>query len=111
MVFLKASSDVCVGPAILGLQPQNYSHVYSVADLSKYKYPVAGSLENALFRNIIVVGNPAGFKGDIYLKGRSAKEYIGEIIFDNVTFFGKPLQESDLRNVHVGKYSADPVYR
>ena len=111
IVFLKASSDICVGPAILGLKPQNYSHVYAIADLSKYTYPAAGSLKNVTVKNISVVGDQSSFCGDIYLKGRSEKENIGTISFENVSFFGKPVKESEAHKLFIGKYTAEPVFR
>ena len=111
IVFLKASSDICVGPAILGLQPQNYSHVYAIADLSKYKYSAGGSLKNVVFRNISVHGDPSAFCGDIYIKGNSETENIGAIEFENVTFFGKPVNASELHTLYVGKYAEQPVFQ
>ena len=109
-VFLKASSDICVGPAILGLQPQNYSHVYSIADLTKYKYPAGGSLKDVVFKNISIEGDPSVSRGDIYIKGRSEKESIGTMTFENVTFFGKPVNESDAHTLFIGDYSKEPVF-
>ena len=111
MVLLKASSDICVGPSILGLKPQNYSHVYAIADLSKYKYPAGGPLKNVVFKNINVVGDSSGFCGDIYIKGLSESENIGSIMFDNVNFFGKPVKESDKHTLFVGKYVSEPIFR
>ena len=111
IVFLKASSDICVGPAILGLQPQNYSHVYAIADLSKYKYSAGGSLKNVVFRNISVDGDPSAFCGDIYIKGNSETENIGTIDFENVTFFGKPVNASELHTLYVGKHAEQPVFQ
>ena len=109
-VFLKASADICVGPTILGLQPQNYSHVYSIADLTKYKYPAAGSLKNVLFKNISVEGDASTSCGDIYIKGLSEKENIGTITFENVKFFGKPVKDSEALKMYIGDYAAEPVF-
>ena len=109
-VFLKASSDICVGPAILGLQPQNYSHVYSIADLTKYKYSASGSLKDVVFRNISVEGDASVSRGDIYIKGRSEKECIGTMIFDNVTFFGKQVKDSESHTLYVGEYAEEPIF-
>ena len=110
IVFLKASSDICVGPGILGLAPQNYSHVYAIADLSKYKYSAAGALKDVVFRNISVEGDAASFHGDIYMKGRSETENIDAIRFENVTFFGKPVKESDALRLYVGEFAAEPAF-
>ena len=109
-VFLKASSDICVGPAILGLKPQNYSHVYAITDLSKYKYSASGSLKNVVFRNITVEGDPSVSRGDVYIKGRSEKESIDTITFDKVTFFGKPVNDSESHTMYVGEFAVDPVF-
>lgn len=110
-VFLRASADICTGPAILGLEAQHYSKVYSVADLGKYKYPAAGSLDKVLFKNICVLGDCSVSCGDIYLKGRSEKESIGTITFDNVTFFGTPVKESENKKLQIGKFVTEPIYR
>lgn len=110
-IFLKASSDVCVGPGVLGLKPQHYSHVYSITDLSKCKYPAAGTLDNVIFRNVSVSGDASVARGDIYIKGRSEKENIGNITFDNVTFFGKPVKDSDNKTLYIGDYVAQPLFR
>ena len=110
-IFLKASADVCVGPGVLGLQPQNYSHVYSITDTSVYKYQASGALNDVIFRNISVVGDSSVSCGDIYLKGRSEKESIGTITFDDVTFFGQPVKDSEHKTLHVGKYVAKPIFR
>ena len=110
MVFLKASSDICVGPGILGLQPQNYSHVYAIADLSKYKYSAAGSLKNVLFKNISVEGDATSFHGDIYIKGNSETETIGELRFEDVTFFGTPVKDSKALTLYVGDFASQPVF-
>ena len=111
IVFLKASADICVGPSILGLKPQNYSHVYAIADLSKYVYPAAGSLKNVVFKNISVVGDQSSFSGDIYLKGRSESESIGTITFENVNFFGQPVNDSPKHTLFVGEHAAEPIFR
>lgn len=110
-IFLKASADVCVGPGVLGLQPQNYSHVYSITDTSLYKYQASGALNDVIFRNISVVGDSSVSCGDIYLNGRSEKESIGTITFDDVTFFGHPVKDSEHKTLHVGKYVAKPIFR
>ena len=110
IVFLKASSDICVGPGILGLVPQNYSHVYAIADLSKYKYDAAGALKDVVFRNISVEGDAATFHGDIYIQGRTETENISNLVFENVTFFGKPVKDSEALNLHVGKFVDEPVF-
>ena len=110
IVFLKASSDICVGPGILGLAPQNYSHVYAIADLSKYKYSAAGSLKDVVFKNITVEGDAASFHGDIYMKGNSATETIGTVSFENVTFFGTPLNDSEALTLYVGEFASQPEF-
>lgn len=110
-IFLKASADVCAGPGVLGLQPQHYSHVYSITDTSSYKYKASGALKNVTFRNISVVGDPSVSCGDIFLKGRSANENIGEIVFENVTFFGKPVKDSEHKTMYIGKYVDQPIFR
>ena len=110
-IFLKASADVCAGPGVLGLQPQHYSHVYSITDTSSYKYKAAGALNGVIFRNISVVGDPSVSCGDIFLKGRSKKENIGQITFDNVTFFGTPVKDSEHKTMYIGKYVEEPIFR
>ena len=110
IVFLKASSDICVGPGILGLAPQNYSHVYAIADLSKYKYDAAGALKDVVFRNISVEGDAASFHADIYIQGRTETENISNLIFENVTFFGKPIKDSEALNLYVGEYVDEPIF-
>lgn len=110
-IFLKASADVCVGPGVLGLQPQHYSHVYSITDTSTYKYKAAGTLNGVVFRNISVVGDSSVSCGDIFLQGRSAEENIGQITFDNVTFFGQPVNESEHKTMYVDKYVEKPIFR
>ena len=110
-IFLKASADVCTGPGVLGLKPQHYSHVYSITDTSTYKYKASGSLDGVVFRNISVVGDPSVSCGDIFIKGRSEKENIGQITFDNVTFFGTPVKDSEHKTVYIGKYVDAPIFR
>ena len=110
-IFLKASADVCTGPGVLGLKPQHYSHVYSITDTSTYKYKASGSLDGVVFRNISVVVDPSVSCGDIFLQGRSAEENIGQITFDNVTFFGKRVNESEHKTMYVDKYVEKPVFR
>lgn len=110
IVLLKASSDICVGPSILGLKPQNYSHVYAIADLSKYIYPAAGSLKDVVFKNVSVQGNSSSFHSDIYMKGNSATETIDNIRFENLTLFGKPAKDSESLVLYVGEFSSQPVF-
>ena len=71
----------------------------------------AGSLKNVVFKNISVVGDQSSFSGDIYLKGRSESESIGTITFENVNFFGQPVNDSPKHTLFVGEHAAEPIFR
>ena len=79
----------------------------------KVKLNVATSfdLKDVVFKNISVVGDQSSFSGDIYLKGRSESESIGTITFENVNFFGQPVNDSPKHTLFVGEHAAEPIFR
>ena len=46
----------------------------------------------------------------IYIQGRTETENISNLIFDNVTFFGKPVMDSEALNLHLGEFVDEPVF-
>lgn len=78
-------------------------------DSNKVFYKKAGSLDNVTFKDISVEGSRDNFTGSIILEGRSEKESLHRLTFDNVRYFGKKI-DSSLEDFMITNY-VDYVFK
>ena len=75
-----------------------------------HKNPEPGTLRNCSFKNIQVVGKQGNFRGLLYMLGDSPKHRVSRLLFENLTYFGRPVTQ-DSPCVQIGPHVADVVFR
>jgi hypothetical protein len=75
-----------------------------------YKNPEPGVLRNCSFVNIQVVGEQSSFRGLLYMLGDSPKHSVSGLLFENLTYFGRPVTQ-DSPCVQIGPHVADVGFR
>ena len=75
-----------------------------------HKNPEPGTLRNCSFKNIQVVGEQGRFRGLLYMLGDSPKHSVSRLLFENLTYFGRPVTQ-DSACVQIGPHVADVVFR
>ena len=71
-----------------------------------FKNPEPGSIRNCSFRNIEVHGVEGSFRGLLYLLGSSEKHDVSSMVFEHITYFGRPIQQ-DSPSVEIGPFVSD----
>ena len=60
--------------------------------------------------NIQVVGEQGSFRGLLYMLGDSPKHSVSGLLFENLTYFGRPVTQ-DFVCVQIGPHVADVGFR
>lgn len=74
------------------------------------------TVRNCFFRtqddsiDIQAVGEPGRFRGLLYMLGDSPKHSVSRLLFENLTYFGRPVTQ-DSPCVQIGPHVADVVFR
>lgn len=75
-----------------------------------YKNPEPGTLRDCSFKNIEVFGEQGSFHGLLYVRGDSEKHHVSRLLFEHVTYFGRPITQ-DSPCVQIGPHAADITIR
>jgi glycosyl hydrolase family 28 len=75
-----------------------------------YKNPEPGTLRNCSLKNIEVHGEQGNFHGLLYLLGDSEKHDVSGMLFEHITYFGRPVTQDSLC-VRIGPYVSDVGFR
>lgn len=75
-----------------------------------FKNPEPGTLRNCSFKNIAVHGEQGDFRGLLYLLGDSEKHDVSGMVFEGITYFGRPVTQ-DSPCVQIGPYVSGVSFR
>ncbi len=75
-----------------------------------FKNPEPGSIRNCSFKNIEVYGEEGNFRGLLYLLGNSEKHDVSGMVFEDVTYFGRPILQNS-PSVEIGPFVGDVHFR
>ncbi len=64
-----------------------------------------GNIENVTFKNIAVCGDAHDFRSFVYLEGRSSAHCIKNVIFQNISYNGKPLATPDALRIKSNEFA------
>jgi hypothetical protein len=75
-----------------------------------YQKPEPGSLRDCSFKRIEVLGERGAFQGTLYLRGDSEKHNVCRLLFEGLTYFGRPVTK-DAPCVQIGPHVAEVTFR
>lgn len=76
----------------------------------EYQHPEPGALRDCSFKDIQVFGERGRFQGLFYLLGDSEKHAVTGLRFENVSYFGEPVQQQ-APCVQIGPFVSDVTFR
>lgn len=75
----------------------------------EFENPTPGRLENCSFKDFSVYGERGSFVGTIFIQGASQKSNVDGLKFENISFFGTPVDKSS-SNVIVGEHTKNVAF-
>jgi hypothetical protein len=75
-----------------------------------YKNPEPGSLRNCSFKNLQVFGEQGSFQGLLYMLGDSEKHDVCRLLFQRLTYFGRPVTKESAQ-VYIGPHASEVTFQ